>query len=80
MHVSGAWIIGTTETQVLGITMSITYSTPLSRRNDAPGIHKTLKVVWEQAKFDAKIREGLREESSNNCRTIVTGMLKCFLR
>ena len=62
LQVSGPWINGTaalTKTQVLAINMFITSSTPLSRRNDTLGTHKTFEVVWEQAKFDAIIREKL---------------------
>ena len=60
--------------QVLAINMFITYSTPLPIRNDTPGTHKTLKVVWEPANFNAIISEELGKGSSNKGRMIVTGM------
>ena len=55
LQVSGACIIRKTKTQVLAINMFITCSAPLSRRNDTPGTHEILKVVWEQAKFDTVV-------------------------
>ena len=72
--IGGPWIIGTvalTRTQALAINMFITCSTPPSRRNDTPGIHETLKVVWERANFAIIVHE---ESMRNKGRMLVTGM------
>ena len=74
VSIRGTWIVGTaalTKAQNLEINMFITCSSPPSRRNDTPGMHDALKVVWQWANFDTVVRQ---ESMKNKGRMIVTRM------
>ena len=71
--IRGPWIVGAarTKTQVLPTNMFITCSTPSSRRNDTPGIHEALKLMWEQANFATIVRE---ESMRNKGQMVMSGV------